>query len=135
MPIFWEKIVGADAELIEPALRYYANTGIGRKSFCRALERSSDMAFIFDHIGIIPENRSAILDAIDKRSGENRRINPECRKGLPGHGENPTKINELKKINKLYDFIKPVLSARRSASSRRLNEFSISLMDIKWLTL
>ena len=126
-----ENSVGADAELIALLCGIMQTLGLGENHFALRLSDRQTWLLFLDHIGIKPENRSAILDAIDK----SERRKPEqtlnaLEKACPGHGEEIlTKINELKKINNLMTYCKTqFFRARRSASAEDWQEL-LNLLD------
>ena len=103
---------GADAELIALLCGIMQTLGLGENHFAVRLSDRQTWLLFLDHIEIKPENRPAILDAIDKSERRKPEQTQEAlESACPGRGEEIlTKINEIKKINNLDDLLSKLSS-------------------------
>ena len=127
-----ENSVDADAELIALLSGIMQTLGLGENHFALRLSDRQTWLLFLDHLGIKPENRPAILDAIDK----SERRKPEqtlnaLETACPGHGEEIlSSIDEIKKINNL-DVLLEKLSSFGSEGQQRAKDWQelLNLLD------
>ena len=125
-----ESSLGADAELIALLCGIMQTLGLGENHFVVRLSDRQTWLLFLDQMGINPQDRDAVLDAIDK----SERRKPEQTKealeqACSGRGvEILRRIDEIKQINSLNDLLAQ-LSSFGSKGEARAKEWQ-ELLDL-----